>query len=699
MNMNNKIVKIFLEYKLKKVLLIKTTFLFLFVSSILFGQETNSKKYWIFFKDKGPNVSEKMILSKDADLYRVARASLSDRAIQRRAKVLPAEKLIDFTDLPVNNNYTVQIETFGIKIENRLKWFNAITAYLTESEKQKIYGLDFVKEIRPVASFKNEEFKDDFNIFKTDQLRVLKTDHKLRYGNSLSQVEMINVPIVHDIDINGADVIVGMLDSGFKWKTHRALSSRQIVKEYDFVLKVNTTDNEPAGYSGYGHGTGTFSVLGGYLPDSLIGPAFNSKFLLAKTEDIRSETRVEEDNWAAGIEWMEGYGVDVASSSLGYNEFNNSIGNYTYKDMDGKTAICTKAADLAVSKGVVVVNSAGNEGSNSWKYITAPADGINVIAVGAVTNTGGKASYSSIGPTYDGRTKPDVSALGSGVWWAVIDTKNTISTANGTSLSCPLVGGVAALILSARPELTPSQVRDALRNTASQVSSPDNLLGWGIIDAYRAVTYHGLVFSNLPEIKSNNGKFDISIFVASRYNIQQQTVKINYTFNNSENYTSLAMSPDSIIDNTNSGRYKVSIPSGGSENIYYYFSATDNSGQRNHPYTPASNPQKTFSVSITTIPRVPTPEKFRLSQNYPNPFNPNTNITVEIPQTTTADLSIFNCLGQKIRTLFSGILASNFYNFTWDGKNSQGNNMPSGIYYYKISTDKFTEIKKMVFSK
>jgi len=251
-----------------------------------------------------------------------------------------------------------------------------------------------------------------------------------------------------------------MLDTGFDWKEHESLQNATIIAEYDFVNQDSVTadqeDDQPGQHS---HGTLTFSVLGGYKDSSLIGAAFGSDFILAKTEDIKSETHVEEDNYAAALEWMENYGVDITSSSLGYSVFDPSTFSYTYEDMDGKTTIVTKAAEIAFRKGVLTVTSAGNEGGTSWFYIIAPADGFNTLGIGAVDANNNVAGFSSRGPTFDGRIKPDVVTRGVSVYGAVAGTFSNYTRASGTSLSAPLAT-TSGLIL-------PSNVGPLLLNPAT----------------------------------------------------------------------------------------------------------------------------------------------------------------------------------------------------------------------------------------
>ena len=279
------------------------------------------------------------------------------------------------------------------------------------------------------------------------------------------------------------------MDAGFNRLSHDAFLSMDIIAAWDFVNNDPNVGDE--GDMGEGsHGTQTLSTIGGYAPGHLIGPAFNSSYILAKTENTDTETPIEEDNWIAAMEWADSIGVDVTSTSLGYIGYDPPYQSYTWEDMDGNTTVITNGADYAAYIGIVVVNSAGNEGYNaSHNTLGAPSDGDSVIAAGAVNSSGSRSSFSSVGPTVDGRIKPDIMALGSGDVVASPYNDHNYTTASGTSFSCPLSAGVAALILCSNPNLTPMQVRDAMRNTASKNSNPDNLYGWGILNALSAINY------------------------------------------------------------------------------------------------------------------------------------------------------------------------------------------------------------------
>lgn len=426
------------------------------------------------------------------------RAYISERTIKRREKVMQGKPLIDEADLPVNEKYLQQLYSYGVHPSNILRWFNAATAYLTENQYNELSHASFVRMIVPVRTIMHrlEPLRElsTFSSVQSQHSRLVDS-----HGLAESQLKAINIIPMHLIGVRGQNVIIGMLDTGFRWKTNDALKNAHVLAEYDFIFKDSVTANESQDNPFQDeHGTATFSILAANINDTYIGAAPDASFILAKTEDIRSETKVEEDNWAAAIEWMEGLGVDVVSSSLGYNDFDPtglSSGDYTWAhgDFNGRTSITAQAAVLAARRGVVVVTAMGNErnGDGTTGTLITPADADSIISVGAVRYTspdsGALAYFSSTGPTNDGRIKPDVVAPGVDVYVARPDSG--FWSGSGTSFATPLTAGVAALVLSAHPGLTPMQVRDALRNTASNASTPNNFYGWGEVNALAAADY------------------------------------------------------------------------------------------------------------------------------------------------------------------------------------------------------------------
>lgn len=623
-------------------------FLLVLFFSIVFSQE--KQKYWIVFKDKG--IYENISLAKGSAFYENLKLSISKRSYERRLKTVKDEgKVFDYHDLPVYDGYIEQIKSLGVRINVVSKWLNSVSAYLDSEQVNKVKSLPFVLEVKPVAK-SAKTFYDD--------LKIENPLVEYNYGNSELQVRFSGVKELHRMNIIGKDVIVGMMDTGFRL-THEALAEVEVIAEYDFIFNDSTTANEPIDSPSQDfHGTLTLSVLGGKKDGKIYGIAPGAKFVLAKTEDVRSETPVEEDNWVKAIEWMDSLGVDVVSSSVGYLDW------YTYQDMDGNTAKITKAADIAFQKGIVVVNSAGNERNTPWRYIIAPADGRYVIAVGAVDSLGRVASFSSMGPTYDGRIKPDVCALGVSVFGASTSSKNGYVYASGTSLSCPIVAGIAALILSTHPELNSFEVRDAIRNTASRSENPDNDYGWGIVNGLSACLYHGPIISNFPEITQSVDGYEISIYAMSRSGIKEVFIMANNQ-----------KVPMKLI----------------SENKY---SATLNTLPSTFLIFVVDNENKTNFLTkyLDTEP----PKSFYLSQNFPNPFNTSTVFLLDLPEPSYINISIYNLLGQKVKTLIDGYFPQPVKGFRimWDGSDDHGINLPSGVYFCKLETPKYRTVRKVV---
>lgn len=648
---------------------------------------SGQQKIWIFLRDKGPHA-----LTKNSPAYRRAQEALAPRALSRRAKVLPANALIESTDLEIHEPYLAELAQLGLQPIVRSRWLNAVSALAAPEQLQAAQKLPFVSRIQAVAQLRIPPVSKN----APPVAQLAKTNaHRLAYGASLAQMEQIAATSLHDAGILGRGVLVGMMDSGFRWQDHEAFDSLRVVEEFDFVKNDAITRNETGDPVGQDeHGTETLSTLAGFKAGELIGPAFQARFLLAKTENIASETHAEEDFWVAAMEWMEARGVEVTSTSLGYG----TGGLYTPADMDGKTAIITQAAEIAAGKGVIVVNSAGNEGSNlAWRIVTAPADGPNVIAVGAVSANGGLVGFSSRGPTPDGRLKPDVLAMGSGVRVVASNSNASYTFSSGTSFSCPLVAGVVAQILSAHPEVTPQQMMNALRSTASRASSPDNDYGHGIVNARAAITSFGPAFSNVPEVNnSRSGVLGITVRILSRDGIDPNSVRVHYAERSSSNFATAALvQVDSIS-------YTGQIPKPASDPGYLkvYFTAADN-GFGNVAY-PKDAPLHSLLIrtDVSTGPD-PTPTSFELQQNLPNPFRLSeaqaTNITFALATQAQVRLRVYNVLGQQVRELIDASRPAGRYTVQWNARDDRGALVASGVYFYVLDTPQQTLKKKLVF--
>ncbi len=431
---------------------------------------------FIYLRDKGQNVERKLLEAKSA---------LSASSLKRRMVNLGINNLVSEKDIPINMEYFTLVKKQVTKIRHQLKAINAISVEATSDEIYGIATLDFVRKIEIINRLKRSPEPLNFNDENRQTVEnKLTNSFALDYGASFTQNNQIQVPAVHDLGYTGSGVVIAIFDAGFNRLSHESFNQMNIAGTQDFV----NGDSDVADGSDMGegtHGTNTLSAIGGFSSGNLIGPAYGATYYLAKTENTESELHVEEDNWCAASEWADDNGAQIITSSLGYTTFDEGA-DYTASDLDGNTTVVTLCADIAAENGIVVINSAGNSGAGVTT-IGAPSDGDFVIAVGAVEASGVLSSFSSVGPSADGRIKPDVVAMGTSVRVASSLSDTGYSNSNGTSFSCPLTAGVAALIIEANPNLTATQVRDILRNSADKNLTPDNSFGYGLVNALDSV--------------------------------------------------------------------------------------------------------------------------------------------------------------------------------------------------------------------
>lgn len=447
------------------------------------GKKSPGEKFvaWVYFRDKGPGRLQKM---------EEARLTLNAKSLNRRLRH-GFEDLVDEYDLPVYSLYLDSIAPYVSGVRHTSRWLNAVSVEATRPALEKIATLRFVSKVDEVQVYSYSDPEVDPGKVPAHR-ELLAETLAFDYGPSLAQVEQLNVHHLHDMGYSGHGVLICMLDGGFDNLGHEALDHLDIMAAWDFVNGDPHVFDEQGQMGSGSHGTKTLGVIAGFEPGELVGPAYGASFLLGKTENSDWERHIEEDHWIAGAEWADTLGADIISSSLGYRSgFSQGEGDYSWEDMDGETTVVARGANIAVSRGMLVVNSAGNAGrsQSGVNTLVSPSDCDRVLAAGAVDPQGNRAEFSSIGPTADGRIKPDVMAMGDSVYAPSPIGPAAYDYGNGTSFACPLLSGVAALILEINPSWTNQDVITAMKATANRSGSPDNLNGWGIVDAEKAAFY------------------------------------------------------------------------------------------------------------------------------------------------------------------------------------------------------------------
>ncbi len=478
---------------------------------------------WVFFTDKG--IFDETVYSERCNEII---NNMSERRRKRRQKTGRAQ-IVDFSDIPVHGEYVARIASMGCEKRIVSNWFNAASFLATREEIQAIAQLPFIQSIDRVQHFHKHIEPYEYTEQGIKKMDIME-GYEFNYGNSKTQDSLIGIDKAHNHGFFGEGIRIAIFDTGFWVDSTRfealGLASKHIIDTWDFINDssyVGPRLGDPAGQ--IDHGTSMLSLIAGFQDNELIGPAFNSGIALAKTERVDVEILAEEDYWAAAAEWADTCGpdrggVDIISSSLGYRKFPQDTMNYSYSDMNGDSARITRAADLAVSKGIVVVSAMGNVKSSNPTdrpdtMIVAPADGDSVISAGAVnlnfdTNRwewawiliNGTGYGSIIGPPWHDslfpkRIKPDVCASWTGYHTnpeydpEAPDTAQQYPyvTGQGTSVSTAMLAGGCALILQAHPDWPPMMLRDALRNTARIAGAPNDTLGWGIANIWDAMNY------------------------------------------------------------------------------------------------------------------------------------------------------------------------------------------------------------------
>ena len=452
----------------------KLSFLLLLVLASLFAEaQVATNIYWVQFTDK--NNSPYSIDNPEA--------YLSPRAMQRRANQGIG---IDEYDIPVNPQYLQAVADCGAQLLNPSKWLNGVSVYVTDpSVLDAIHTLGFVATVRncpndPKAQEKKEQWL-------ANEMKPVESLRGFRgyYGGAEAQVKQLSVDQLHEQGFDGTGIVIAVLDGGFQGTEGQSCFDNmreegRLLGVRDYVYGSTTV------YSQSTHGTSCLSTMAAYDPNEMVGTAPKASYYLFHTEDAETENIIEEYNWVSGAEYADSLGVDVCSTSLGYIDFDMPQWDHPLEHFDGHTAPMTIGSEIAASRGMICVNAASNEG-DGYCTLGIPADAEHILTIGAVDANGNRASFSSVGPTYDGRIKPDVMAMGQGTYVASGDSWWPYYNGNGTSFATPVLAGAVACLRQARPYATVQEICDAIRECGNRADNPDNKYGYGIPDFTKAL--------------------------------------------------------------------------------------------------------------------------------------------------------------------------------------------------------------------
>jgi subtilisin family serine protease len=425
-------------------------------------------RYMVFFKDKA---NTPFSISEQGQF-------LSARAIARRIhhNVTATEQ-----DLPVDPDYILGVKNTGAQVFFQTRWMNGVLVQCNEDLVATIEGLSYVEKVEFVApnpKLVPQGRRKNTNPSRSGRAQLVTDD----------QLQMLDIDKMHADGYLGQGIVIAVLDAGFSGvDSAPAFQHLFNNNQIDLTVSQDFVYNSEDLFQYDDHGTFVFSTLAAFDPGSFTGSAHKATFQLYVTEESPTEYRVEEYNWLFAAERADSAGADIIQASLGYGDFDGTAMDYSKSQLNGSITIVSKAAQWAADRGMLIVCSAGNEGNNSWQTITSPADALDVLAVANVNREGERAASSSIGPSADQRIKPDVAALGTST--SVIQPNGGVGTVSGTSLAAPLVTGLVAGIWQRFPHLTNRELIDAVRKSASQASSPDNFLGYGIPSYTAVVNY------------------------------------------------------------------------------------------------------------------------------------------------------------------------------------------------------------------
>lgn len=594
-------------------------------------------------------------------LERRARRGRPDRvAVLRRGPTLEALRAVEAT---------------GARILRVSRWFSAVSVEADASARARLAETFGSRALRPVARLIAERKQPE---------RVVELAREVPaagYGLSRPQITQIGLDRLHARGLSGEGVRVLVLDTGFR-ESNPAIAGVTVEAAWDFVNDDADVGNDPGELDQQDrHGTGVTGVIGGFVPGDLIGGARGVRFLWAKTERLDTEIRAEEDAFVAALEWGEALGADVMNASLGYRVFYDDPDSFAYEfeDLDGDTARTTRAVDDLVALGVVAVTSAGNRGADGPGSLLTPADADSSIAVGAVDTLGTVTAFSSRGPTFDGRIKPDVVALGQRVRWALNGQDSGTGWASGTSLSSPLVASVAALVLEAHPDWGPGRVSEVLRTTASRSSAPDNDVGWGVVDAEAAVfgveaPEHPLPFATVHPDDGARVPQGVSVDFRWRAAEDLQTpdaLDYRIEFSADDGFGSVGAIFEAGSDTSAS---VVISPVG---TTWWRVVARDPDG-----HLRVGPARSLFVDASTAIDGGGGRPWARWEGPWPNPARDVTTVRLALDRAVDVEsIAVFDLAGRRVRTLRGrDTLLAGGWLFQWDGRDAAGGRVASGVY-------------------
>jgi hypothetical protein len=604
-------------------------------------------------------------------------AVFTERAWERRER---AGVELDSLDYPISDSALSRIASGGVEIRHASRWLRAVSVYATGSQVAGISRLPWVRRIDLVSRLRADLPQD---ILQKGALPEPQSAQEEHYGFSLLQNRFIRSLPLHRAGLDGSGVLITIIDTGFDTE-HPALSgaAERIVGAWDFIDQdADVSDfgcpDSPIGNYQNRHGTLIWGVIGAYVPDTLIGVAWGASFALAKTEIScgGTEIRLEEDNWIAAAEWADSIGADIITSSLGYYRWDDTT-DYELDVLNGDSALITRAADMAAVRNILVVTSAGNNRGNfRWPRITLPADGDSVIAVGAVDPDSTIASFSSPGPTEDGRIKPDISSLGVGVFTTRHAPLGGYDMAGGTSLSTPLVAGGAALAMQHNPGITAAELARRIRRSGDQYSNPDNDYGYGLFDAYRTADFVRIDSLGVLTVRSR---------------FQPDTTLIT-TSGGQDSIPALRLfepPPAAQLQDQGDGTALLIITPGLEDPMEYSLTLIADVG-----YV-----ADTLEVTVQTI-----GVNEDLVFAGPNPFGDSVTVFISPEIGPVTSVSIFNAAGEKVweRVNYSPRSADAKQKWDlvkWNGQNDNGRDVVPGVYLVHVATPSHATMLKLLKS-